>query len=80
MSKSRAQPMVDRRHELQAPFPYLKASDLVSVDGLSIATTLPQGVEDDGVSALSAVLLSLGEGIAGVHSHGPLEQVYFGGI
>jgi len=36
----------------------------VSVDGLPIASALPQGVEEDRVSAMSAAMLSLGERIA----------------
>ena len=54
MSKSRTQQMVDRLRELQASSPDIEASAIVSVDGLSIASALPQGVEEDRVSAMSA--------------------------
>ena len=64
MSKSRTQQMVDRLRELQASSPDIEASAVVSVDGLSIASALPQGVEEDRVSAMSAAMLSLGERIA----------------
>ena len=64
MSKSRTQQMVDRLRELQASSPDIEASAIVSVDGLSIASALPQGVEEDRVSAMSAAMLSLGERIA----------------
>ena len=56
--------MVDRLRELQASSPDTEASAVVSVDGLSIASALPQGVEEDRVSAMSAAMLSLGERIA----------------
>jgi predicted regulator of Ras-like GTPase activity (Roadblock/LC7/MglB family) len=49
------------------------------VDGLSIASALPQGVEEDRVSAMSAAMLSLGERIASELGRGSLEQVYIKG-
>ena len=74
MSKSRTQQMVDRLRELQASSPDIEASAVVSVDGLSIASALPQGVEEDRVSAMSAAMLSLGERIASELGRGTLEQ------
>jgi predicted regulator of Ras-like GTPase activity (Roadblock/LC7/MglB family) len=71
--------MVDRLRELQASSPDTEASAVVSVDGLSIASALPQGVEEDRVSAMSAAMLSLGERIATELGRGTLEQVYIKG-
>jgi len=71
--------MVDRLRELQASSPDIEASAIVSVDGLSIASALPQGVEEDRVSAMSAAMLSLGERIATELGRGSLEQVYIKG-
>jgi predicted regulator of Ras-like GTPase activity (Roadblock/LC7/MglB family) len=71
--------MVDRLRELQASSPDIEASAVVSVDGLSIASALPQGVEEDRVSAMSAAMLSLGERIATELGRGSLEQVYVKG-
>ncbi|MGQ9833064.1 MAG: roadblock/LC7 domain-containing protein [Candidatus Villigracilaceae bacterium] len=71
--------MVDRLRELQASSPDIEASAVVSVDGLSIASALPQGVEEDRVSAMSAAMLSLGERIANELGRGSLEQVYIKG-
>jgi len=71
--------MVDRLRDLQASSPDVEASAIVSVDGLSIASALPQGVEEDRVSAMSAAMLSLGERIAGELGRGTLEQVYIKG-
>jgi uncharacterized protein len=79
LSKSRTQQMVDRLRELQASSPDIEASAVVSVDGLSIASALPQGVEEDRVSAMSAAMLSLGERIAGELGRGSVEQVYVKG-
>jgi len=71
--------MVERLRELQASSPDIEASAVVSVDGLSIASALPQNVEEDRVSAMSAAMLSLGERIANELGRGTLEQVYIRG-
>jgi len=79
LTKNRSQLMVDRLRELQASSPDIEASAVISVDGLSIASALPQGVEEDRVSAMSAAMLSLGERIATELGRGSLEQVYIKG-
>jgi Uncharacterized distant relative of homeotic protein bithoraxoid len=70
---------VERLRELQRNTPDVEASALVSVDGLTIASALPSGVEEDRVSAMSAAMLSLGERIAGELGRGGLDQVYVKG-
>ncbi len=79
MSQSRTKQMVDRLREMQASSPDIEASAIVSVDGLSIASALPQEIEEDRVSAMSAAMLSLGERIASELGRGELEQVYIKG-
>jgi predicted regulator of Ras-like GTPase activity (Roadblock/LC7/MglB family) len=79
LTKTRNQVMVERLRELQASSPDIEASAVVSVDGLTIASALPQGVEEDRVSAMSAAMLSLGERIAGELGRGSLDQVYIRG-
>ncbi len=79
MTKSRTQLMVERLRELQASSPDIEASAVVSLDGLTIASALPQGVEEDRVSAMSAAMLSLGERIANELGRGLLDQVYIKG-
>ncbi len=79
MTKSRTQLLVDRLRELQASSPDIEASAVVSLDGLTIASALPQGVEEDRVSAMSAAMLSLGERIANELGRGSLAQVYIKG-
>jgi predicted regulator of Ras-like GTPase activity (Roadblock/LC7/MglB family) len=71
--------MVERLRDLQASSPDVEASAVVSVDGLSIASALPQDVEEDRVSAMSAAMLSLGERIASELGRGILNQVYIKG-
>ena len=79
MTKSRTQQMVEQLRDLQASSPDIEASAVVSVDGLTIASALPQDVEEDRVSAMSAAMLSLGERIANELGRGNLEQVYIKG-
>lgn len=79
MTKSRSQLMVERLRDLQASSPDIEASAVVSLDGLTIASALPQGVEEDRVSAMSAAMLSLGERIASELGRGNLDQVYIKG-
>jgi len=79
MTKSRSEQMVERLRSMQASAPDIEASAVVSVDGLIMASALPQEVEEDRVSAMSAAMLSLGERIAGELGRGGLEQVYIKG-
>ncbi len=79
MKRSRVDMMVDRLRELQASTTDVEASAIVSVDGLIIASSLPSGVEEDRVSAMSAAMLSLGERIASELGRRTLEQVYIKG-
>lgn len=71
--------MVERLRDLQASSPDVEASAVVSVDGLTMASALPEDVEEDRVAAMSAAMLSLGERIAGELGRGNLDQVYIRG-
>ena len=79
MAKTRTDQMVDRLRNLQGKTPDIEASAVVSVDGLIMASSLPAGVEEDRVSAMSAAMLSLGERIAGELGRGGLDEVYIHG-
>ncbi|MEA3307989.1 MAG: roadblock/LC7 domain-containing protein [Chloroflexota bacterium] len=79
VSRSRAERMVERLRDLQISSPDIEAAAIVSVDGLPIASSLPQGIEEDRVSAMSAAMLSLGERIASELGRGMLDEVYVRG-
>jgi uncharacterized protein len=79
MAKSRTELMVDRLRDLQSTTPEIEASAVVSVDGLIMASSLPAGVEEDRVSAMSAAMISLGERISTELGRGLLDQVYIKG-
>lgn len=76
---SRTEQMVSRLRDLQAGSGDIQGSAVVSVDGLIMASSLPAGVEEDRVSAMSAAMISLGERIAGELRRGNLDQVYIHG-
>ncbi|MCP5094725.1 MAG: hypothetical protein GY943_04150 [Chloroflexi bacterium] len=77
--RSRTEMMVDRLKDLQAGTPDIEASAVVSVDGLIMASSLPAGVDEDRISAMSAAMLSLGDRIASELARGTLEQVHIKG-
>ena len=79
MAKSRTELMYDRLRDVQSTTPEIEASAVVSVDGLIMASSLPAGVEEDRVSAMSAAMLSLGERISTELGRGGLDQVYVKG-
>jgi hypothetical protein len=79
MAKTRMETMVDRLRDLQAGTADIVASAVVSVDGLTMATSLPADIEEDRVSAMSAAMLSLGERISAELGRGGLDQVYIKG-
>lgn len=78
-SRSRNDRMIERLRELQVSSPDVEAAAIISVDGLPIATSLPQGVEEDRVAAMSAAMLSLGDRIAVELGRGMLDEVYVKG-
>jgi uncharacterized protein len=80
LSKSRTEQLVDRLRDLQASSGDVEAAAIVSVDGLSMASSLPADIEEDRVSAMSAAMLSLGERIASELGRGELEQVMVKGV
>ncbi len=79
MAKSRTELLVARLRDLQTSSEGVEAAAIVSVDGLSMASSLPAGTEEDRVSAMSAAMLALGERISSELGRGDLQQVYVKG-
>ncbi|MBN1565778.1 MAG: roadblock/LC7 domain-containing protein [Anaerolineae bacterium] len=79
MAKSRNDQLAERLRDLQVSSPDVEAAAVVSVDGLSMASSLPGNIEEDRVSAMSAAMLSLGERISSELGRGTLDQVYVKG-
>lgn len=61
--------------DLLRALPEIEAAALVTVDGLPMASSLPDGMNEDRVAAMSAALLSLGERAADGLGRGGLAQV-----
>ena len=57
----------------------IKASALVSLDGFTMASALPESMHDDRVGAMSAAILGLGERAAAELGRGALTQVFIEG-
>jgi predicted regulator of Ras-like GTPase activity (Roadblock/LC7/MglB family) len=79
LAKSRNDQLAERLRDLQVSSPDVEAAAVVSVDGLSMASSLPGNIEEDRVSAMSAAMLSLGERISSELGRGTLDQVYVKG-
>ncbi len=79
MEQSRIQQLIDRMRDLQRASSEIEAAAVVSVDGLPIASALPENVSPDRVAAMSAAMLSLGEGFCRELKRGTLEQVHVKG-
>ena len=64
---------------LTASIPEILAAAIVSVEGLPIASMMPQGVDDTRIAAMTAAMLSLGERAALEMNKGALEQILIRG-
>ena len=78
-SASQLLEMQEELQRLQASSPDIEATALITMDGLILASTLPDTTEEDRVSAMSAALLSLAERITLELRRGFLEQVFLRG-
>ncbi|MCE5191026.1 MAG: roadblock/LC7 domain-containing protein [Actinomycetia bacterium] len=59
--------------------PDIEAAALVSLDGFTMASALPPGMQADRVGAMSAAILGLGERAAAELGRGHLSQVFIEG-
>lgn len=57
----------------------IQAAALVSLDGFTMASALPDGMQEDRVGAMSAAILGLGERAAAELGRGALSQVFIEG-
>jgi predicted regulator of Ras-like GTPase activity (Roadblock/LC7/MglB family) len=78
-AEDRQQAIVKQLHRLQQAAPDIEASAVVSMDGLIVASALPEDAEVDRVAAMSAPLLALSQAILYELSRGLLDQVYVRG-
>jgi predicted regulator of Ras-like GTPase activity (Roadblock/LC7/MglB family) len=57
----------------------VQGAALVTPDGLPLAASLPGGMDEERVSAMSAAMLSLGERIGQELSRGDIDRIYVEG-
>ncbi len=76
---TREQRLVTALDELMEGSPDIQAAALVSLDGFTMASALPDGMEEDRVGAMSAAILGLGERAAAELGRGRLSQVFIEG-
>ena len=57
----------------------VEGAAIVTPDGLPLATSLPSGMDDERVSAMSAAMLSLGERIGKELVRGVIDRIYVEG-
>lgn len=62
--------------DLQASSGAIEACAVVSEDGLILASSLPQGIEESRVAAMCAAMLSIGERTVSELKRGNLEQLF----
>ncbi len=65
--------------ELIAGSPDVEAAAIVSLDGFTMASALPAGMQEDRVGAMSAAILALGERASHELGKGKLTQVFIEG-
>ena len=65
--------------QLQRSSGDVEAAAIVSQDGLIIASSLPQGIEEMQVAAMSAAMIAMGTRIAQELNRGSLEQLFVKG-
>lgn len=64
---------------LQASSADVEACAVVSEDGLIIASSLPQGLEESHIAAMSAAMLSMGSRTAAELNRGTIQQLFVKG-
>jgi predicted regulator of Ras-like GTPase activity (Roadblock/LC7/MglB family) len=79
VAQSREQRLARALDGLMASNLDIQAAALVSMDGFTMASALPEGMQEDRVGAMSAAILGLGERAATELGRGGLEQVFIEG-
>jgi predicted regulator of Ras-like GTPase activity (Roadblock/LC7/MglB family) len=76
---SRTESLNKALSDLQASSADVEACAVVSEDGLIIASSLPQGLEESRIAAMSAAMLSMGSRTAAELNRGNIEQLFVKG-
>lgn len=78
-SEGSVEELEDILKNLTASIPEILSAAVVSVEGLPIASMMPEGIDDTRIAAMTAAMLSLGERAAIELNKGALEQILIRG-
>ncbi|MHA1846942.1 MAG: roadblock/LC7 domain-containing protein [Promethearchaeota archaeon] len=78
-SDSSVEKLEDILRNLAASIPEIQAAAIVSVEGLPIASMMPDEIDDTRMAAMTAAMLSLGERAAVEMEKGALEEILIRG-
>lgn len=76
---TREERLAEALNQLMQDSQEIEAAALVSLDGFTMASALPDGMHEDRVGAMSAAILGLGERAAAELGRGQLSQVFIEG-
>ena len=79
MSVPSNEPIKAILHDILKSSPHITATAVVHLSGLIVVSVMPYYVEEERVSAMSAVMLLLGERLTGAMKNGQLNKVYVRG-
>ena len=79
MTESKTQKLDQRLRDMQASASEIIASSLVSSDGLTITSVMPQDIEEARIAAMAAAMLSLGDKISMELGRGDMDEFYIKG-
>lgn len=79
MPDNRAEQLNQILERLQASSSDIEACAVVSEDGLMIASSLPKGLEEAQIAAMSAAMMSMGTRTAQELKRGSLQQLFIKG-
>jgi uncharacterized protein len=79
MRVSKEEQLTQVLKNLHTSTPDIEGAAVISMDGLIMASSLPAGIEEDRVSAMSAALYGIGSTTAEELERGDVEQLYIKG-
>ena len=79
MSSSKVKEIEHILREIELTTRYVEACAIISVQGLPIASAMPEGVNDEILAAMAAAILSIGERAANELSRGKLNRILIEG-
>jgi len=77
--ESKTKELITTLKDLRIKVPEIESAAIVSIEGLPIASDLPEEIEEARLAAMTAAMLSLGERVAQEMQRGELEKIFIEG-